>query len=112
MTGMVWGMGLQIRLPQPDGEGRWALPKTRGREQLRPLGDGHPAPAALLPAGLVVLTWFASGLGPSQQRHYIATATLLIVLGTATAANPWVRRFSASVMGLTIVLVVGSLLVG
>ncbi len=67
--------------------------------------------AALLPAVLVVLTWFASGSAPSQQRYYIATATLLIVLGTATAANSWVRRFSASVMGLTIVLVVGSLLV-
>ena len=66
--------------------------------------------AAVLPAVLVVMTWVASGSAPIQQRYFLTTATLMIVLGTATAANPWVRRFSAGVFALTTVLVVGALL--
>ncbi len=66
--------------------------------------------AWLLPAGLVVLTWLSSHSTPVQQRYYIATASLLLVMGTATTANRWVRAFSAAVMAITIALVVQSLL--
>ncbi len=108
MTGMVWGLGLQIRLPEPDGAGGWGPPSDGSRGSA--FAVAAIAAAAVLPAVLAVLTWVASGSAPIQQRYFIATATLLIVLGTATAANRWVRWFSATVLGLTAVLVVGSLL--
>lgn len=108
LTGMVWGLGLQVRLPRVLETGRLGAPADG--DPGSPLAVVAVLAAAVLPAVLVVMTWVASGSAPIQQRYFLTTATLLIVLGTATAANPWVRRFSAGVFALTTVLVVGSLL--
>ncbi len=108
LTGMVWGLGLQVRLPRLLDTGRLAAPAPG--DPASPLALVAVLAAAVLPAVLVVMTWVASGSAPIQQRYFLTTATLLIVLGTATAANPWVRRFATGVFALTTVLVVGSLL--
>ena len=108
LTGMVWGLGLQVRLPRVLDTGRLGAPADG--DPGSPLAVVAVLAAAVLPAVLVVMTWVASGSAPIQQRYFLTTATLLIVLGTATAANRWVRRFSAGVLALTTGLVVGALL--
>jgi hypothetical protein len=64
----------------------------------------------LLPAALVVLTWLSSRAVPYQQRYYMATAALLLAMGTATTTNPWLRWLSAGALTLTSAMVVQSLL--
>ena len=105
-TGLAWGLALQIRLPSAEGT---------EPDDARPEHSGSFAVLAtllawVLPAGLVALTWLSSHSTPVQRRYYIATATLLLVMGTATTANRPLRLLSAGVMTLTIALVVQALL--
>lgn len=116
VTALAWGLALQIRLPSTadstaqdaDASAISSEPPDGPRESAFPVLA--TLVAWLLPSGLVVLTWLSSHATPVQQRYYIATASLLLVLGTATTANRWLRWLSASVMALVTVLVVQALL--
>lgn len=116
VTALTWGLALQTRLPHradrtaadTDAEVASPHPMDGARESAFPVLA--TAVAWLLPSGLVVLTWLSSHSTPVQQRYYIATATLLLVLGAATTSNRWLRWFSAGVMGLLSVLVLQALL--
>jgi hypothetical protein len=120
ITSLAWGLALQIRLP---GRLVGAADQPTVEVQDEPTNTspaGVPGAGAfpvlalaltwVLPAALVVLTWLSSRAVPYQQRYYMATAALLLVMGTATTTNPWLRWLSAGVMALTSAMVVQSLL--
>lgn len=110
LTSLAWGLATQIRLP-----GRVATVGQPGDKPADDVPGGGAFPvlalamAWLLPAALVVLTWLSSRSVPYQQRYYMATAALLLVMGTATTTNPWLRWLSAGVLALTSAMVVQSL---
>jgi hypothetical protein len=109
VTGLAWGLALQVRLPRPGQLDR------ADSDALGPGAGAFPvlalALAWLVPAVLVVLTWLSTRVIPVQQRYYMATATLLLVLGAATTPNRWVRWLAAGVMALSTGMVVRALVV-
>jgi hypothetical protein len=117
MTAITWGLALQIRLPRrlvrtaqepaPVPSDGVVVEKTPGEGAFPVLAI---ALSWILPAALIVLTWLSSRAVPYQQRYYMATAALLLVMGTATTTNPWLRWLSAGVLALTSAMVVQSLL--
>ncbi len=116
-TALAWGLALRIRLPRaaatlgtPGSSETSETPQADVSAQETSFPVLAIALAWLLPAVLVVLTWLSSRAIPVQQRYYIATATLLLVLGTATSTNRWIRWLSAVVMGGTIAMVLQALL--
>jgi hypothetical protein len=112
MTGLAWGLALQVRLPRP-GQPDPADPADP--DEHGPGAGAFPvlalAMAWLLPAVLVVLTWLSTRVIPVQQRYYMATATLLLVMGAATTPNRWLRWLATGVMALSTAMVVGALVV-
>jgi hypothetical protein len=109
VTGLAWAMALQIRLPEPDLGGGLSLPpQTLGPSAFPVVATVTAWTGA---SALLVLTWLGTGSTPVQPRYYMTTAALLLVLGTATTGNRWVRGFSATVSGLIIAAVTVSLLV-
>jgi hypothetical protein len=120
-TALAWGLALQIRLPRRVRPVGGSADAAEDAPSERPVTDDAPGAGAfpvlalvltwVLPAVLVVLTWLSSRAVPYQQRYYMATATLLLVMGAATTTNPWLRWASAGVMALISAMVVQSLLV-